>query len=134
MKPKYELVGDGRFDPARVGRSAKATLIGWVFGALASGFVIYSPLAFCYMAPFVISAWVLFVIPHALLVPRSHILTRPWVACLYGALWGLVILWLYQTSHFLNFLVDFSIYNIYCLIGALVTGAVTGLVGARCEP
>ena len=134
MKPRYEFVYDGRFGAARVGQSALATLGGWAAGALVSGMGIYSPIAFVYMAPFVIPAWLLFVLPHALLLPRGHVLSRPSVAWLYGALWGVTILWLYQALHIPTIFDNSETFsNYYARMGATVTGAVTGLIASRFE-
>jgi hypothetical protein len=134
MKPRYDFVDDGRFNPTRVWQSALATLGGWTAGALVSGMGVYSPWAFIYMAPFVIPAWFLFVLPHALLLPRNHFLTRPAFSWLYGALWGVAILGLYQTLHISTPLqTNELLTNPYGLTGASITGAVTGLIASRYE-
>jgi hypothetical protein len=134
MKPRYEFMDDGRFDPARVGQSLLATLGGWAAGALVSGFGIYSPIAFVYMAPFVLPTWLLFVLPHALLLPRGHVLTRPSVAWLYGAFWGGLVLVLYHLLEIRTFVqADQLLTNGFYVAAAAVTGAVTGLIAASFE-
>ena len=134
MKPQYNFVDDGRFNPARVWQSALATLGGWAAGSLVSGFVVYSPIAFAYMAPFVLPAWLLFVLPHALLLPRGHVLTRRSIAWIYGGFWGSLVLMLY---HFLNIRTlvqaDGLLSNGFYLAAAVVTGAVTGLIATSFE-
>lgn len=129
MKPRYEFVEDGRFSAVRVGRSALATLGGWAAGSLVSGMGIYSPWAFVYMAPFVLPAWLFFVLPHALLLPRGHVLSRPSVAWLYGALWGGLILMLYHLLKIRTFVqANELLTNGFYMAAAGVTGAVTGLM------
>ena len=73
---------------ARVLRSLGLTLIGWVCGALVGGVVFFSPLAFRYMAPYVLGGWLFVILPHVLLVPRGHLLSHPLITPIYGALWG----------------------------------------------
>lgn len=118
----------------RVQQSIHAVLVGWLLGALC--FLMYMPWAFVYMAGFVVPAWLLFVVPHYLFLPRTSFLWNRWVCPLYGALWGIAILRLYVMVGYRGIppvknLSD--IWNPWCLVAAGVTGFVTCIVASQQE-
>lgn len=127
-----EPIHDGRFDFGRVVRSLGLTLIGWFFGALVGGVVFFSPWAFLYMTPYVLGGWLFVILPHVLLVPRRHLLSHPLIAPIYGALWGLGILWF---GEYLSLQLHpngpgAGLVNPLGLATAAITGAVIGLAGS----
>jgi hypothetical protein len=125
------------FSVARVRQSALATLAGWAAGSVVGGFVAYSPLAFFYMAGHVALTWLLFVLPHALLLPRGHALLRPIWTWAYGALWGIGALLFFRAIGFHGnfdrlFIYALQTSNFYLFVAG-VTGAVTTLTAGLLE-
>jgi hypothetical protein len=132
MNLRDRLTDSVHFDGARVLRSLGLTLIGWVCGALVGGVAIFSPWAFRLMAPYVLGGWLFVILPHVLLVPRGHLLSHPLIAPIYGALWGMGILWVGEYLWRQRFQEEdgIALINPFSLAVAAITGAVIGLAGS----